>query len=338
MDNKAVFYTFQSLTSSATEDGGQSCQIPMGRQFQVALSTTSSTSSGRCSSQPQGLHLSSTIGSNYRVRPLPVIPFLVNNNKRCQTAQSEQNARTRRVNKRRWAGPNVASEDEPMSTSSLSLSKRPRHHRAHNNHRAHDHHRTSSTHTSTASLMEIDLIVSHVLGYLSWREQLHCRSVSKVWREAYLSAPTRFLLDTAGSSSSPPSPSLPRVLQPSPLDRFHNQISWISMTRIGSVTTKLILSTTTTNALKRISRLDIYGSPGGDSSFRRHPNSGSNHRQALHTMQILNHITIHPSFLVEELRLLYINRDDLNRYLNKYSHQGLVGYPALGDSGPLPPL
>ena len=311
----------------------------------MPLSTTSSTSSGSCSSQPQGLHLSSTICSNYHVRPLPVIPFPVNNNnnstaddkkvmihQRCQTTHSEQNARTRRVNKRRWAGPNVASEDEPMSSSLSSLTKRPR------QHRAHDHHRTSSTHTSTAPLMEIDLIVSHVLGYLSWREQLHCRRVSKVWREAYLSAPTRFLLDTAAGSSAPPSPLLPRVLQPSPLDRCHNQISWISMTRIGSVTTKLTCSTTTTNALttKRISRLDMYGSPGGDSSFRRHPSSGSNHHQALHTMQILNHITIHPSFLVEELRLLYINRDDLNRYLNKYS--GLVGCPALGDSGPLPPL
>ena len=162
--------------------------------------------------------------------------------------------------------------------------------------------------------MHIDLIVSHVLGYLSWREQLHCRSVSKVWRDAYLSAPTRFLL-CMGSQPSPSS--LPRVLQPSHLDRFHNQISWNSMKRIGSLATKLTPPTPADALKKRISRLDIYGS-SREAPIKANAGSGSNFLRVLKTMQLLHHTTIQSSFVVEELRLLYINHDDFDRYLNHH--------------------
>jgi len=144
--------------------------------------------------------------------------------------------------------------------------------------------RHESTSVSVSTIMEIDLISTHIFEYLTWREQLHLRTVSKLWQMAYVSATTRLLvvLEQGQSSSVPSSSSIrrirtlqshqyhhrieeyssiPRVLQPSQLERTQHEISWNGMIRLchsaggggGGVVTK-----------RRLSRLDIYMGDGGN--------------------------------------------------------------------------
>lgn len=102
----------------------------------------------------------------------------------------------------------------------------------------------STTSTRQAAL-SIDLIVNHIIGYLSWKEQFSsCRFVSKLWNHATSDAPMRVMIFRNQINRQP----LPRVLQPCFLDRSLNEMSLKTFYKMPEMF-----------ALQKLSCLDIYG-------------------------------------------------------------------------------
>ncbi len=104
----------------------------------------------------------------------------------------------------------------------------------------------STVATPVQQALLIDLIVSHIIGYLPWRQQLQsCCRVSKLWNQAAITAPMRVLIIGNDANTQQ---ALPRVLAPCLLERSLNELSWNTLCKMPHIM-----------ALRKITRLDIFG-------------------------------------------------------------------------------
>jgi hypothetical protein len=146
---------------------------------------------------------------------------------------------------------------------------------------------------ATMKSLSIDLIVSNIVGYLPWREQvLSCRRVSKLWCQAARNAPMRVLLQgSSGVSKKNCMSCLPRVLQPSILDQQLNNMPW-------KVASNLLLNAVS----NQVARLDIYGDGMlGVCSLRQQQEN--HHGYVLHPVNLPH---------LEDLQLRHISTRSLN--------------------------
>jgi hypothetical protein len=124
-----------------------------------------------------------------------------------------------------------------------------------------NHTSTSADHNDASSQLQalsIDLIVSHIIGYLPWKQQIvSCARVSKLWNQAFLTAPMRVLLLPTTNSKN--QTFIPRVLEPCRMERCLNEMRW-----------KIFGQMADGNILNKVTRLDIWGDLDSHKEVTKH--------------------------------------------------------------------